>query len=342
MHVLVLGGTGIISTGVTRALVEANHDVTVFNRGRTDVRLPASVDRITGDRTDYEAFERKMADVDVDCVVDMLCFEPADVESAVRAFGGRIEQYVFCSTVAVYEQPAVTLPITEDAPRKRGQGGYGGEKADCEDCLLDVHGDSFAVTILRPGHTYGEGGERAGLCYTLGWERTAFVDRLRRGLPIVVHDGGATVWGSTHRDDVARAFVAAIGNEEAYGEVYNVACERPRSWRRYLEIAADAIDAPEPDLVPVPTSVLADVVPADRRELLLRDLRYSLVIDNGRARRDLGYEVTIPWREGFRRAVEYVDARGEIDGADTDDLDDRIIEAWESGAATAIDRFRTE
>ena len=36
MRVLVIGGTGNISSGVVAALLERNHQVVLFNRGRRD------------------------------------------------------------------------------------------------------------------------------------------------------------------------------------------------------------------------------------------------------------------------------------------------------------------
>jgi nucleoside-diphosphate-sugar epimerase len=330
MDVLLVGGTGVISTGITRQLVEADHDVTVYNRGETDADLPP-VDRIRGDRTEYDRFERQVAEAGpFDCVIDMVCYTPDDARSAVRAFDGLTDQYVFCSTVATYRQPAGELPIDESAPRKHDGDGYGGLKTDCEEIFQAAHDDgAFAATVLRPGHTYGEGGVRGGLCYTLGWERTEFVDRLRAGEPIVVHGDGTSIWGSTHRDDVARAFVNAVGNEDAHGERYNVASEEPMTWNAYLRAAAQALDAPEPDLVHVPTAILADLVPEDRSELLLRDLQYSLLFDNSKAKADLDYEYTVPWTEGVRRTVSWLDERGEIADSEVSDLDDRIVAAWE-------------
>ena len=62
----------------------------------------------------------------------------------------------------------------------------------------------FPLTILRPAFTYGEG---RGLVHTFGGS-TMYLDRIRKGKPIVVHGDGSSLWTSCHRDDVARAFVA--------------------------------------------------------------------------------------------------------------------------------------
>src|SRR4051812_23481823 len=102
MKVLLIGGTGLISTAITRALLELGADVTHFNRGRS-AAPPPGLTTLAGDRRDFPAFERQMAGAGTfDCVVDMVGYRPDEAESAVRALAGRVGQLVFCSTVDVY------------------------------------------------------------------------------------------------------------------------------------------------------------------------------------------------------------------------------------------------
>ncbi|MFC6725390.1 NAD-dependent epimerase/dehydratase family protein, partial [Halobium palmae] len=208
MHVLLVGGTGLISTGITCQLVDAGHEVTVFTRGRTEAAIPDEVRRVTGDRTEPGALAEATGDLDVDCVIDVVAFEPEDVEGAIETFAGRVDQYVFCSTIDVYHRPVADMPIVESAARAPPVSEYGANKAACEDRLFDAYrSEGFPATIVRPWHTYGEGGT---LIHTLGSD-TGYVDRLREGKPIVVHGDGTSVWAPCHRDDVASAFVGAVG-----------------------------------------------------------------------------------------------------------------------------------
>lgn len=336
MDVLVTGGTGVISTGITEQLVEADHEVTLYNRGKTDVSVPESVEQVHGDREDLGQFEADMDALDPRAVIDMRCFTPAEAESAIRAFPD-VERYVFCSTVAAYDHPVDSYPITETAERKAAGENYGEAKAECERRFERAHEETgFPVVTLRPGHTYGEGGNRGGLCYSLGWEQTTFVDRLRRGLPIVVHDSGTSLWASCHRDDVAAAFVAALERGDT-GEYYQVATEASHAWDNYLRIAARAIDAPEPDLVHVPTEFIAAALP-DQSELLTRDLRYSLEYDSSKAKAALGFDPEVSWADGFRRTVSWLDEQGEIDAAGSSH-DDALIAAWKRALKSGVSAF---
>jgi nucleoside-diphosphate-sugar epimerase len=323
VHVLIIGGTGLISTGITRQADAAGHDVTVFTRGETEGNLPDTVDHIIGDRTDRDALERARDELSLGCVIDMVGFNPTDIETAIDVFAGHVDQYVFCSTVDVYHRPVETMPIREHAAREPPVSEYGEDKAACEDRLFEAfRTGGFPATIIRPWHTYGEGG---GLLDTLSSE--AYVDRLRHGKPIIVHGDGTSVWAPCHRDDVAAAFVAAVGNQEAIGEAYHVTATETMTWNQYHRRAAAALDAPAPDLVHVPTDALRAAVP-DRVGPLLDHFQFSTVFDTTKAERDLGFHQTVSWEDGVERTVAHLAADDAIANWDADPEYDTIVSAW--------------
>ena len=180
MRVLIIGGTGI-----TRQLVERNDDVVLYNRGHTSSLVEGDYTTITGNRKNFSVFEKQMQEAGAfDCVIDMFCFLPEEAESAVRAFKGRTGQYIFCSTVDVYTKPAITYPIVEAAERKPSKKfSYAYNKACCEELLFAAHecGD-LVVTSIRPGHTYGEGGNN--LIHPFGFGNS-YLDRIKKALPEV-------------------------------------------------------------------------------------------------------------------------------------------------------------
>ena len=206
MKVLIIGGTGLISTAITRQLLERGDEVTHYNRGQSEERFPPGPRRITGDRKDYATFEAQLREAGpFDCVIDMICYTPEDAASLIRALPGRTGHLLFCSTVDVYAKPASHYPIHEDEPH-RPLNSYGRDNSTCEAMLLEAHERGlFPVTVLRPAQTYGEGGS---LVHGLGG-RTVFLDRIRRGKPVVVHGDGMSLWVACHIDDVARAFLGA-------------------------------------------------------------------------------------------------------------------------------------
>ncbi len=62
MRILIIGGTGIISTGITRLLVECGDDVVLYNRGQRPPLFQGDYTTVSGDRKDFAAFEKQMAD----------------------------------------------------------------------------------------------------------------------------------------------------------------------------------------------------------------------------------------------------------------------------------------
>lgn len=328
VQVLIIGGTGLISTAITRQAVAAGHDVTVLTRGETEADIPDSVGRVTGDRADRDALQRARAACSLGCVIDMVGFDPADIETAVDVFAGHVDQYVFCSTVDVYHRPVETMPIRERAPREPPVSDYGADKAACEDRLFEAYRSAgFPATVIRPWHTYGGSG---GLIDTLSSD--AYVDRLRRGEPIVVHGDGTSLWGPCHREDVAAAFVAAIGNQEAIGEAYHVTATETMTWNQYHRRAAAALDAPEPELVHVPTDALREAVP-DRVGPLVDHFQFSTVFDTTKAERDLGFRQTVAWEDGVERTVGRLAAEDQIADWDADPEYDAVVSAWRDAVA---------
>ncbi|MDZ4721543.1 MAG: NAD-dependent epimerase/dehydratase family protein [Roseiflexaceae bacterium] len=191
MKVLIIGGTGLISSAITRTCLERGVDVTLYNRGQSPVRFNAGATILTGDRYNYPAFIQQIASLgSFDCVIDMLTFTPDHAQSAVEAFQGRTGQYIFCSTVDVYSKPASRYPLREIEPRK-GNNEYGRNKILCEDIFAAAHQQGkLSVTTIRPAMSYGEG---KGIVDFSGWSTRIF-DRLLKGKPILVHGDGSALW----------------------------------------------------------------------------------------------------------------------------------------------------
>jgi nucleoside-diphosphate-sugar epimerase len=231
--------------------------------------------------------------------------------------------------VYAHPHPAGGLPYREDAPQS-GRNQYAADKVQCEAILRAAHarGD-LTLTIIRPAATYAEG---AGILDSLRG-RPTYIDRLRKGKSIIVHGDGQSLWCSCHADDVARAFVHAAGNPVALGRSYHATGEEYLTWNQHHEIVARAIGAPEPWLVHIPTDALARMLPSaqlsDAAHWTLTNFQFNNIFDNAAARRDLDFRYTVPWSEGARRLVEWLDAHGRVADSDDDAFDDALIDGWE-------------
>lgn len=330
MRILILGGSGLISTGITRLLTARGDEVVLLNRGIT----PDPVDgvrRITGDRNDLGDLGAALDAGPFDAVIDMICFTPAQADVAIRAFAGRVRQYVLCSTVDVYTKSAGNYPLVEGAERKPSPTfAYAYDKAICEQRFEAAAAEgAFELTILRPGATYVDGAVAPMGSYQL------YVERLRAGLPIVLHGDGTAIWVAAHRDDVAVAFVNALGNEAAYDRAYHVTGSELLTWNRYWATVADAL-AVECRVVHIPTDVLQRLSPRGS-EWCVENFQHDNIFDNAAARRDLGFEYRVDWATGTRRFG--FDFPVPVDPAVRSDFE-AMLDAWQSGVALAERRVR--
>lgn len=324
MKILIIGGTGLISTPLTQFLLERGEDVTLFNRSITASRVSRGTKVIIGDRQLYSTFENQMQDAGLfDCVIDMVGYDPGDAESIVRAFRGRVGHFIFCSTVDIYRKPATRYPYTE-AEAYGGLNTYSRNKIVCEKILLAAYAQgNFPVTIIRPAYTYGES---RGILYPVG-SGGGYLDRIRQGKPIIVHGDGSSLWVACHIDDVARAFIGALGNDRTFGKSYHTTGEEWMTWDRYHQGVAEALGAPSPILVHIPTDTLMKLVP-ERAASVADNFQFNNIFDNSAAHADLDFRYTVPWVEGVKRAVGWLEHNQKPAKVDDISIDDRIIDAW--------------
>lgn len=325
MNILIIGGTGLISAPITEMLLARGDTVTHYNRGKLDLYpAPAGVKTVHGDRTDYAAFESQMRELGTfDCVMDMVGYAPEDAESVVRAFSGRVGQFIFCSTVDVYQKPATRYPYVEDEPYG-GLNAYSINKVAQEKTLRAASAQGkLALTIIRPAYTYGEG---RGPIHSFGGS-TMYLDRIRKGKPIVVHGDGSSFWTCCYRNDVARAFVQAAGNPSTIGKLYHTTGEEWLTWDRYHELVAEAMGAPKPTLVHIPTDALAVLAPEQTR-IVGQNFQFNNIFDNSAAQHDLNFEYTVDWKTGVGKMVQWLAAHNAIANSDDDTVQDSVIAAW--------------
>ena len=169
MKLLVLGGTSFAGRHVVEQALLAGHDVTTFNRGRTNPDLFPDVRSLHGDRAsgDYTALDGAGP---FDAVVDMCAYVPRAVREAIDALGPSALDgpYILISSVSAYAAPQAQVerdgfteestlaampegvdPATEDVTG----GTYGPLKVLTEQAA-ENHLDG-GVMIIRPGLIVG-------------------------------------------------------------------------------------------------------------------------------------------------------------------------------------------
>ncbi len=252
LNALIVGGTGLISTGIAKHLVQRGAKVAMFNRGQRENTVPSSVRQILGDRGNVAEFVRTFEQERFDTVFDMICFSPEQAEASVKAFAGRCEQFVFCSTVCTYGAKIAREVLIDESFPQEPISDYGRNKVTCEQIFMRAaESGKFKTTIVRPSHTYGPGGS---LIDQQEFDSGTW-DRVARGLPVLVAGDGLGLWQSTHRDDCGSFFAYAAQSSKTYNEAYNATRDEILSWRDYYREVARALDT-RAKLIFVPASWL--------------------------------------------------------------------------------------
>src|SRR5262245_27564602 len=91
-RILVLGGTGFIGPAIVRAARARGHEVTLFNRGRTNPGLFPDVEQILGDR---EGDLGRLGGRRWDAVIDTWARLPRLVRQAAERLRDQVDHYVF-------------------------------------------------------------------------------------------------------------------------------------------------------------------------------------------------------------------------------------------------------
>ncbi len=331
MRVLFIGGTGFISAAASRLAISRGFDVCLLNRGLRVAEMPGSRSLLADIRRPDE-MRAVLQGMDFDAVVDWIAFTAEDIERDIQLFRGRTDQYVFISSASAYQKPPEHYRITEATPLQNPFWQYARDKIACERRLLEAYRDKgFPVTIVRPSMTYD-----TNLPIALGgWGTYTLADRLLKGLPVIVHGDGSSLWVVTHADDLATGLVGLLGNEGALGEAFHITTDEVLTWNQIYRGIAEALGV-EVEIVHIPSDFIARVAP-NLAGTLLGDKTWSVVFDNSKIKAFVpGFKVTVGFREGIRRTLDWFAAdekRRTVDEAVNAEMD-RILAAYGQTSTT--------
>lgn len=242
IRIIVIGATGHIGTFLVPRLVTAGHHVIAASRGE---RKPyqahdawADVEVMKIDRTKEEragSFGERIAALNPDVVVDLICFTLESARHLVHALRARETLLLHCGTIWVHGHSTL-VPTTESQPRNPF-GDYGIKKAAIEAWLLEAaHKGIIRAGILHPGHLVGPGWPPLN---PAGHFDPGVFTTLANGDELLLPNLGMETVHHVHADDVAQAFELAILNAgRAAGESFHVVSPAAMTLRGYAEAMA--------------------------------------------------------------------------------------------------------
>ena len=323
MKVLFLGGTGFISTAVSRLALAKGIDLFLLNRGQR-AAAPPGAHHLSADLQNDAQARAALADHRFDVVVDWIAYTPEHIERDLALFRGRTRQYLFISSASAYQKPPSHYLITESTPLYNPFWDYSRNKIACEERLLRAYREEgFPVTIVRPSLTYDPQFPIA----IGGWGCYTLADRLKKGLPIIVHGDGSSLWVVTHAEDFAKGFLGLVGNSQAIGHAFHITSDEVLTWNELYQTIADALGV-EARMVHIASEFIAGVAPRFTGSLL-GDKSWSVVFDNTKIKTFVpGFQATLPFREGIRRTLAWFDAdpkRRRIDPEVNREMDEILL-----------------
>ncbi len=234
LQLLVLGGTGFLGPHVVAAARARGHQITLFNRGKTNPHLFPDLETLIGDRDGkLDALEGRRWHG----VVDTSGYVPRIVKMSAELLAPNVDTYLFVSTISVYveskqagldESAALATmpdPTSEDVPQF-----YGALKALCEKAATAAM--SGRACNVRPGLIVGPGDESDRYTY---W-------------PVKIAGGGSVLAPGDGQDpvqfidarDLAEFIVLAL--EQRLSKTYNLVGPRETlAWQSFLERTRTAI-----------------------------------------------------------------------------------------------------
>ena len=242
MKLLILGGTGVIGPHMVKEALRRGHEVSLFNRGRTNNELFPDLTLYKGDRNGgLQSLEGGSWDV----VIDNSGYVPRHVEESARLLSSVVSHYLFVSTISVYAVSAA--PITEESPLETMEDetveevtgeSYGPMKALCEHRVITEVG-ADRTTILRPTYICGPGDRTDRYTY---W-------------PVRTMHGGEMLWPGTPADDIQIIDVRDFANftidclEQKTNGIFNTVT--PLESFKMGDLLEDSLAVTDADVTPV-------------------------------------------------------------------------------------------
>lgn len=139
MKVLFIGGTGVISEGVSRVAVERGIDLYLLNRGRRNLFFPNGAQLIQGNIRDPQSISAALGNHHFDVVVDWVAYNRDHVRTDLELFRDRTDQYIYISTASAYQKPVMDYWITESTPLANPYWQYSRDKIAGEELLMSEY-----------------------------------------------------------------------------------------------------------------------------------------------------------------------------------------------------------
>jgi len=158
MNILIIGGTRFLGRHLVDSALARGHQLTLFNRGKSNRTLFPTLETIIGNRKHDLG---QLTSRSFDAVIDTCGYFPRNVRLAAQTLKDVVKSYVFISSISAYADVS-QIGITEDSPlasmpdetvEEINGETYGPLKVLCEKAVQTEFAER--ALIIRPGLIVG-------------------------------------------------------------------------------------------------------------------------------------------------------------------------------------------
>lgn len=306
MKALVIGGSGSSGLPVLEGLLARGHDVTMLHRGVHEPAELPDVEHLHADPHFAETLTEAVGGREFDVVVAMY----GRVATIAEVFAGRCGHLVSIGGVPAYRgclQPDTVRPYGMAVNARED-----GPLADDADVVPKISGliraaeravleraaaGAYAGTVVRYPAIYGPRN-------LVPWEWSVIRRVLDGRSRMILPDDGLWIISRCAARNAAEVVLCAVDRPEvANGQAYNVADDDQFTVRQWAEAVA-AVMGGELEFVGIPAEVAGSAL----IELLPPTGRAHMLLDNNKAKRELGYAQVVAAADALVEAVEWLKA----------------------------------
>lgn len=305
MKVLLIGGTGILSTDIVKECLKKKYDVYLFNRGHNNSEINEKVHIIIGDIRNEQDVAKKMENYYFDVVVDFLSYTENELKQNLKIFNERCKQYIFISSATVYRKTKKGEKITEETELSNDSWDYANNKIKCEKLLKSNYKEQKQkYTIVRPYVTYSEKRIPFAIIPSKQW---TLANRILNGKPILLWDSGKAICTLTQTKDFAVGIVGLFLNEKAYQEAFHITTDYTLTWKQALLDIGKALNM-KVKIADIDSDFIAKKMP-EYKGVLFGDKGLDREFDNTKIKNAVPeFKANTKFQDGIKETINYYQA----------------------------------
>ena len=314
-NVLLIGGTGILSSDVCKQAIKEGFNVYILNRGTRKYNIDPNAHLITCDirNENVQDIRVKLNDIYFDIIVDFLSMDVDNLQKSLSIIKGKCDQYVFISSATVYMKHDENVEITEETPIENNLWDYASKKIGCEEFLTKEY-EKYCkeYTIIRPYVTYGKTRIPYAIIPGNNW---TLVNRIKLGKPVVLWNHGQVRCTITNTKDFAVGVVGLFNNQKAYAEAFHITSDFRMTWKEVIDDVIKTVGT-QCFVADMKTDDIVSYLP-EYAGVLYGDKSTDMIFDNSKIKEVVPkFESRICFKEGIAETINFMQNNPELQKID--------------------------